>query len=216
MKPILILVILELILVARAWGQIAPPSAQVKSVRLMGTGCDESNATVSLSPNLQSMTVLFDNFTAEIGPGSARPTAALNLKNCRVIVNMAVPSGWQYAFKSVDYRGFVNLPAKTWAGQRILLLSDLNSSPTFQQLVHHGPLNSDYTFHVEAKEGRKVWSSCIKDFHQMIFITQIGVGININTPKEAPRPSAQIILDSQDFSTEQSIGLEWRPCMVQN
>lgn len=192
-----------------SWGQSAPDSAEIRGVIMSGSGCEDSAASATISPDFKDLSILFDNHSVEIGNGSPNPKLVKLQKNCRVDVEIAVPHGWQYAFKSVDYRGFVALPASAYGFHRLATMSANSIVPTLREVTHKGPINQDYTFHVESSPTRYVWSSCISGAHTMIFYSQLGVSFY---PKLGDRSNAIISLDSKDFSMRQSVGIVWRQC----
>tara|TARA_B110001454_G_scaffold219057_1_gene249586 strand:- start:22628 stop:23308 length:681 start_codon:yes stop_codon:yes gene_type:complete len=196
-----------------SWGQSAPESAEIRNVTMSGSGCEDSAASATISPDFKDLSILFDNHVVEIGNGSPDPNKLKLQKNCRIDIDIAVPRGWQYAFKSVDYRGFVALPASAYGFHRLATMSANSIVPTLREVTHKGPINQDYTFHVEASPTRYVWSSCISGSHTMIFYSQLGVSFY---PKFADRSNAIISLDSKDFSMRQSVGMIWRKCQYSN
>lgn len=192
-----------------SWGQSAPERAEIRNVTMSGSGCEDAAASASISPDFKELSLLFDNHLVEIGNGSPNPRLMSLQKNCRVDVDLYVPRGWQYAFKSVDYRGFAALPASAWGFHRLATLSGNAVVPTLREVMHKGPINNDYTFHVESRPDRYAWSSCITGNHRMIFYSQLGVSFY---PKLTDRSNAIVSLDSKDFSMRQSVGLVWRRC----
>jgi hypothetical protein len=191
-----------------SWGQSAPESAEIRNVTMSGNGCEESSASVTISPDYKDLSILFDNHSVEIGAGSNNKYLTLQ-RNCRVDVDIFVPHGWQYAFKSIDYRGFASLPASAWGFHRLATMSANSIVPSLREVMHKGPINNEYTFHIDTRPDRYVWSTCITGSHSMIFYSQLGVSFY---PKMSDRSNALISLDSKDFSMRQSIGMVWRKC----
>lgn len=191
------------------WGQSAPESAEIRKVTMSGSGCEESSASASISPDFKDLSLLFDNHVVEIGNGSPNPKLTTLQKNCRVDVDIYVPRGWQYAFKSVDYRGFAALPASAYGFHRLATMSANSIVPSLREVTHKGPINLDYTFHVETSPTRYVWSTCLSGSHTMIFYSQLGISFY---PKMSDRSNAIVSLDSSDFSMRQSVGLIWKKC----
>lgn len=192
-----------------SWGQSAPERAEIRNVTMSGTGCEESAASATISPDFKDLSILFDNHSVEIGNGSPNPKLVTLQKNCRVDIEIDVPRGWQYAFKSVDYRGFAALPASAYGFHRLATMSANSIVPTLREVIHRGPVTNDYTFHVETSPTRYVWSSCLSGNHTMIFYSQLGVSFY---PKMSDRSNAMVSLDSKDFSMRQSVGMLWRKC----
>lgn len=209
MKPSFQITVLLLSWSLFSWGQSAPERAEIRSVTMTGNGCEESSANVSISPDFKDLSLLFDNHSVEIGQGSPNEKITTLQKNCRVNIEVNVPPGWQYAFKSVDYRGFVSLPQSAWGFHRLATMSANSIVPSLREVIHRGPLNQDYTFHVESRPDRYVWSTCITGSHTMILYSQLGVSFY---PRLSDRSNAIVSLDSKDFSMRQSVGMVWRQC----
>lgn len=73
-----------------------------------GTGCPRGTASYLATED--ALTVLFDSYTAEWGPGISYRE---HFKNCRVEIPLTIPRGWTALVESVDYRGFAELESKT-------------------------------------------------------------------------------------------------------
>ncbi|MCC2678835.1 MAG: hypothetical protein K0R29_1411 [Pseudobdellovibrio sp.] len=148
MKSVAVWLLLGLGLSAQA--QEVPPFANITSVDFRGTGCDAESARVSITPDLQYMSILYDRFKAEVGAGSPNINARVANKNCVVVVKFDLPAGWSFQFEAVEYRGFVGLPNnKTIAQQRISV--DTPSSGgfqgrmrDFQENVMRGPMMDNF------------------------------------------------------------------------
>ena len=69
-----------------------------------GTGCPAGSASVTLSPDARSLSILFDAFTV-----SATRGQTFERKSCNIAVPVRVPQGLSVAILQVDYRGC------TWA-----------------------------------------------------------------------------------------------------
>lgn len=203
------LVIVFLFLGAVAKGQNAPQSARIQSVKIHGSGCEKTTGQAAFSPDLMDLSILFNNYSIEIGEGSKNPKAMKQQKNCLIHIDIVAPAGWQYAFKSVDYRGYVNLPVGATGFHRFNTMSGSKIIPSLREVVHTGAINEDYTFHVETLPERRVWSNCISGNHQIKLQSQLGISFSQHSGE---RTYSTINLDTQDFSLRQSFGVEWRRC----
>ena len=120
--------------------QETPPYANITSVDFRGTGCDAESARVSITPDLQYFSILYDRFSAEVGTGSVNPQAKRDMKNCIVTVNFDLPPGWSLQFEQVEYRGFVSLPnANDNAVQMIGVETSFGKSKDFASNMMKGP-----------------------------------------------------------------------------
>ena len=66
-----------------------------------GNGCPEGSASVSVSPDGQELSVLFDQFIA-LGN-----KAAESRKSCNMSIPIKVPQGFQISLYDADYRGYI-------------------------------------------------------------------------------------------------------------
>ncbi|OYD90854.1 hypothetical protein CDG76_29475 [Nostoc sp. 'Peltigera membranacea cyanobiont' 210A] len=66
-----------------------------------GSGCPNESASVSVSPDGQELTILFDKFAA-IGnvPAERR-------KSCNLSIPIKLPQGFQLSLYDADYRGYI-------------------------------------------------------------------------------------------------------------
>ncbi|MFN8944107.1 MAG: DUF4360 domain-containing protein [Pseudobdellovibrionaceae bacterium] len=186
-----------------------PPNASISDVQLAGNGCNGSSAAVTISPDLMDLSVLFDNYSAEIGNGTKKPNSRQDRAICNLKLKMSIPPGWQYAFKSVDYRGFVNLPSQTVATHRLTFLTSGQPIPSLRDANHEGPKVENYTMSFNMKPSRYVWSPCGVTQHPININSDLSIQYHL---KKTNHEQAQILVDSADFSARQSIGLIWRRC----
>src|SRR5262245_20839282 len=70
-----------------------------------GTGCPSGSASVTLSADQSSLSILFDQYVVQAG-GSV----AFDRKNCNVAVPVHIPQGYSVSVFAIDYRGFTGLP----------------------------------------------------------------------------------------------------------
>lgn len=192
---------------------ITPTGASVQSWHLSGQGCDMKSVNVSLSPGAQEISFLFDSYSAEIGPASDQPRRSELVKNCKLMLHLNVPKGWQMAFKSVDYRGYASLPqVGSSAFHRLSLLQQGAPIVSLREATMIGPMNDDYFLKAEISPQRLTWSSCLSGHTQIQIFSQLGVRINPRAPALASNEALSIVLDSSDISIKQSLGVEWRKC----
>lgn len=193
----------------QAEAQTTPEGAQVVAVQVQGSGCDQTTAAITLSPDAKDLSVLFDNYSVEIGQGSAEPARTSAQKNCKIFVDMNIPMGWQFAFRAVDYRGFMALPSSAWAFHRFTYIAPNQLISSLREATLNGPQNKDYAVHVEQRKERLVWSPCGQSQQKIQLLSQLGVQF---FPRSTDRSLAQISLDSADASFRQNFSIEWRQC----
>lgn len=191
------------------WAQTTPDRAEIINVQLFGKGCELTEASANLSPDLKDLSILFDNYVVEIGQGSANPNLIQAQKDCQVTLQISVPQGWQMAFRSVDYRGFVAVPTSAWAFHRFSILSRGQPIASLREATITGARVDTYTVHAEQRPDRMVWTGCEGQIQTVTLLSQLGVAYH---RKSTDRSLAQIALDSKDLSIQQGFGVEWRRC----
>ncbi|MBV2168439.1 MAG: DUF4360 domain-containing protein [Bdellovibrio sp.] len=178
--------------------------AEAQAIRLGqpaygGTGCPAGSASVTLSPDQQALSILFDNYVAEAGGGRR-----VDRKSCNISVPVEVPSGYSVAVFQVDYRGFNSVPRGAlsrfdaeyfWAGAR-----GPRISRTFA-----GPLSDVYTVTDNLIASTMVWTPC-----------GASVNLRVNTSMMAQTNTRNeqtlATVDSADISSGLVYHLQWRRC----
>jgi Domain of unknown function (DUF4360) len=132
---------------------VAPAFAEAKvtiqGASYGGSGCPERSASVSVSPDGQELSILFDKFIAQ---GNI---AAQSRKSCNLSIPINVPEGFQISLYDADYRGYVapatrgNLRAEYFfAGTR---------GPVFSRTFRG---ETDYNVRDSLVTVADVWSAC--------------------------------------------------------
>jgi len=80
---------------------LANTTVQILGASYGGSGCPDRSASVSVSPDGQELTILFDKFAA-LGNVSAE-----SRKSCNLSIPIKVPQGYQISIYDADYRGYV-------------------------------------------------------------------------------------------------------------
>jgi hypothetical protein len=114
-----------------------------------GNGCPEGSASVSVSPDGQELSILFDKFITVGNKAEERR------KNCSLSIPIKVPQGFQISLYDADYRGYIapetigRLRAEYFfAGQR---------GPVFSRTFNG---ESDYNVRDQLVTVADVWSRC--------------------------------------------------------
>lgn len=77
----------------------------LRGLKLGGSGCPQGSATALLSGDGQVVTIAFDKYYAQTGPGT---TPADSRKNCQVFFNLFYPQGYTYTVATNDFRGYIS------------------------------------------------------------------------------------------------------------
>jgi hypothetical protein len=142
-----------LILATLVSGPIAPALANSK-VEIMGatyggSGCPAQSASVSVSPDGQELSILFDKFSA-LGrdPNQSR-------KSCNLSIPIKVPQGFQISLYDADYRGYVAPATKGTLRAEYFFAG--SRGPVFQRTFNG---ESNYNVRDSLAAVADVWSAC--------------------------------------------------------
>jgi len=165
-----------------------------------GTGCPAGSASVALSPDATSLSILFDQYVVEAG--GAR---AFDRKNCNIAIPVRVPQGYSVSVIALDYRGFTVLPH----GGRATLSVDyfLSNSPRGFRTskTFHGPTATDYIKSDSLGLEAIVWSACGAE-------TNLRANTSMLVMSNARREQSMATVDSADVSAGLIYHLQWRRC----
>jgi hypothetical protein len=142
-----------LILATVVTGPMAPAFAgskvEIMGANYGGNGCPANSASVSVSPDGQELSVLFDKFIAQGNEPSQRR------KSCNLSIPIKVPQGFQISLYDADYRGYV--APRTSATLRAEYFFAGSRGPVFNR-TFNGETN--YTATDSLATIADVWSAC--------------------------------------------------------
>lgn len=193
----------------------SPGDVKILHTSLAGSGCNNSSAQALISPDFKDLSVLFDNYRVDLGE-DGRSREKRDQKKCRIIIHIEVPRGWQFAFRSVDYRGFVSLPAGVMGFHRFSIMSNRarydarEAIRSFRAAQVKGPINKDFYIHVEQPTSELTWSTCGEPKQQIKLISELM--LMSSTKKPRVTELAEMTLDSADASLRQNFSVVWRRC----
>lgn len=201
-----------IILLAGLFGFTATALAQsvtIRGVRMTGTGCSDSTAWATTTSDGKTLSVLFDNYKVDIGNGSENPQSTSLRKNCRVLIDVDVPNGFQYGLEQTDYRGFAALPSSAYGLHRFTQIIPGQPIVSAREAQLKGPVADDYAVSVRQKPGRVVFSPCNQRIQTIELLTELQVAY---LPNSKDRSIAQINLDSVDTGVNSTFVMSWRKC----
>jgi len=184
-------------------------SVSIRGVRMVGTGCQTTAADAATTPDGKTLSILFDNYKVEIGQGSENPQLTSLKKNCRILIDLDVPAGYQFGLSQTDYRGFAALPASAYGMHRFTHIAPNQPIVSMREAQLVGPVADDYSVSVKQKPGRFVYSPCNTRFQTLELLSELSVAY---LPNKSDRSIAQINLDSADTGVDSSFTLTWRKC----
>ncbi len=166
-----------------------------------GNGCPIGTASVTLSPDQKSLSVLFDQYIAEAGASVGK---TLDRKSCNLAIPVHVPQGLSVSILAVDYRGFNSLPARAQSTFNVEYFFAGQRGPAFQR-TFMGPLESDYLIRNNLIATAQVWSACGQD---VILRTNTSITARTNPSRQ----DTLATVDSQDVSAALIYSLQWKRC----
>jgi hypothetical protein len=166
-----------------------------------GTGCPAGTASVSLSPDQDEISILFDQFITEAGGSTGR---MVDRKACELSVPLHIPQGYSATVIQTDFRGF-NLVSRGgmnrlnteyfWAGQR---------GPSYSNL-YRGPQNEDYFATNGVVASGVVWTPCGMS-------TNLRIRATIMTQTNRQMDQSMMTVDSADITGGLIYHVQWRKC----
>jgi hypothetical protein len=184
----------------------ATATAQAEQLRLGdpaygGTGCPAGSASVTVSPDQQSLSVLFDNYLTEAGYTNGRQ---VDRKSCNFVIPVHVPQGYSIAVYQVDYRGFNALPS----GARSRFSAEsffAGSRGPVMRRNFTGPVNNDFTLTDGILASNLVWAPCGSS-------VTLRVNSSMMTTTNSAFDQAISGIDSLDLSSGLIYHIQWRRC----
>ena len=114
-----------------------------------GSGCPDQSASVSVSPDGQEMSILFDDFVAY---GNDYRESR---KSCNLSIPIQVPNGFQISLYDADYRGYVS--PRTRGRLRAEYFFAGRRGPVFSRTFRG---ETDYSVTDPLLTVADVWSAC--------------------------------------------------------
>ena len=182
-------------------GAFAQDDIQLGHPAYGGNGCPNGTASVALSPDNKSLSIIFDQFLIEAGPGVGK---TIDRKSCNIAIPVHVPQGMSVSVISVDYRGFVSLPSQAQATLTAEYFFAGMMGPRFSRQFA-GRTEQDYLFNNTLGVQATVWSPCGADVNLRANASMMVRNTNRQT-------DAIATVDSADISAGIIYQLQWRSC----
>ncbi|MEI6805981.1 MAG: DUF4360 domain-containing protein [Myxococcaceae bacterium] len=164
-----------------------------------GTGCPNGTASVALSPDATSLSILFNQFMVEAGGNTGR---TVDRKNCDIAVPVHVPQGLSVSVINIDYRGFNSLPAGAMSQFNASYFFAGTTGPSYSK-TFSGAQNENYILRNNLIATAMVWSPCGADVNlraaTSMFVRSTGA-------------DAFSTVDSADLHAGLIYSLQWRRC----
>lgn len=166
-----------------------------------GSGCPAGSASAALSPDSKSLSILFDQFSANAG-GSTRLQA--DRKSCNIAIPVHVPQGMTVSIFKIDYRGFNNLPYGAQSMFNVEYFFAGTRGPGFRK-TFNGPLSTDYLLSNDLMGQATTWSPCGQD-------VLLRANTSMFTRTNSSFQEAMSTVDSMDIKSGIVYHLSWQSC----
>lgn len=182
-------------------GGVLAQNLTIGEVGYGGNGCPAGSASVNLSPDATSVSILFDQYVVESGGSTGK---SLDRKSCNLTLPVNVPQGYSVAIFKVDYRGYNAVPPGGsarfsseyfWAGAR---------GPRIDR-IFRGPVNDSFTLTDQLLATTLVWTPCGQSVN-------LRVNTSMQNQSNSRREQALSMVDSADVSSGLIYHLQWRRC----
>ncbi|WP_437840617.1 DUF4360 domain-containing protein [Sorangium sp. So ce1153] len=177
-------------------------NARIEAFTYAGSGCPVGSAAGVISPDQKALTIIFDQFEAQAGPGAAR---GANRSFCQLAVDLRFEPGWQVAVFDATYRGFADLEPSVQGLHETSYYfsgSPLTSGPVTWSMI--GPFTNNFSR--TDSFATTVWSEC-GTVRPLNIKTSLYV-----TNRLAPARSGVLTNDTTDVQVQIEYGLTYRRC----
>lgn len=185
-----------------------PREVQIQSLTFAGNGCPAGSARAVLAPDASAITIMYDQFQAEVGAGRQ-----MDRKKCDLILKFKKPKLYSFAIESADFRGFVHLERGARATQEVKLesghgdLAKVNLNLGLQSWL--GPVSENYILTaVKPHEGLK-YLSCLQPTKD----GKLRVKSTVTVENGRNGAEGMIAVDSVDGRLVQRYKLRWMNCV---
>jgi len=167
-----------------------------------GNGCPSGTASVSLSPDAKSLSVLYDQYLAEAG-GSTRKS--FDRKSCNVAIPVHVPQGLSVSVIQIDYRGFNSLPRGARSEFNVEYFFAGYRGPRYTKRFSGPYDDGEYLISNALEATALVWSACGDD---VILRSNSSLLVRTNRQKDQVLST----VDSMDLNAGIVYQLQWKKC----
>lgn len=169
-----------------------------------GTGCPAGSASVSLTEDQQTLSILFDSFVVQ---APTVQNATFDRKNCNLRIPVRVGSGFQVALIAFDYNGFAAIPSGGRGQFEARYAYVGQARPAIFRKSFRGPQVDNYSLKNELISTTVDWSPCSRGQDLMMV-----VDANILAMTNNRMDAAQLSIDSLDVQAGLLYKYQFRRC----
>jgi hypothetical protein len=190
-----------LALATSAHAQLPVEQIRLGTPSYAGTGCPLGSTSATLSPDGQSLSILFGAFQAEAGGSTGR---TIDRKACNIAIPVGVPQGYTVSVIKIDYRGFDSLPLSASATFDAEYFFAGQNGPAYHKSFN-GAEDGNFTLNNQLVAQSAVWSPCGADVN-------LRTNTNISVVTNQNNEQAMLSIDSADITSGVVYQLQWQRC----
>jgi hypothetical protein len=165
-----------------------------------GSGCAAGSVSAQLSPDSQSLSILFGSFQAQAGGSSGK---ASDQKICEARIPISVPAGYSFSISKMNYRGYNHIPSTATATLQLQSSFADTSLPTYHQNFSEA---SDGNFSLDDSSLlASAWSACGET-------VKLKINAVISVQTNPQNEQVLFTLDNADLTSGVVYQLRWRAC----
>jgi Domain of unknown function (DUF4360) len=191
------------VLAGGPFNEVIPDQVNIVSMTHGGSGCPINSVGASFSTDYQYLTIIFDEYAAQIGQYVDSPKKRLF---CHLVLQLDFPAGLSFALVDLTYRGYADLDAGINAAQTSTYYFQgfrKDDQYSFKTRIF-GPFLGDYD-RTDSLE-LLAWSPC-NEKRGLNIVTSVQLD-----DKRNKSGSGLITLDSIDSQVVEQYGIRWRNC----
>jgi len=187
-----------------AFASVAPAHADALSIgspTYGGSGCAAGSVSSIFSPDEGSLSLLFDDYVVDAGPGESK-----DRKSCALTVPVTTDAGFRIQSITIDYRGYIEAPFLAWI--TFLARYKINGDDALDPILKAWPHNFEEDFTIRHTIlGPKPWQQfpCGGTF-------DLTARTEFTAKKWIKWGAAFAALDSADVAPTMEIGVSVVPC----
>lgn len=187
-------------------GDIVPPgSVSITSAKLAGTGCPNGNTVAEISEDKKAITITYEKYLAGVGIDFG---SADKRKFCKIILKLAIPSGYTYAIASATYRGYAQLQTGAIGTQTASYwFTGMGSYSSSFKL--DGPYDDPW---LNTDKNDLVQSSYLPCGKQRDLIVSTDVVVKGSDSDKAKKTFSSMSMDSADVDLATQLNISWTKC----
>ncbi|KAF9525571.1 hypothetical protein CPB83DRAFT_859228 [Crepidotus variabilis] len=185
-------------------GAIVPaPAFNITSFGLNGSGCPPGSAFYRIAADRTSVSVIFGQFYAEVGPSV--PISA-NRKNCQLTLGVHAPGGFTYGVTSLVYDGWFQLDNKVTASRSSTYYFQGQDSQANTYAEVSGPVGGSNYQYRDAFDVVITAPACGTD-------TVLNLGSDVRASNtDNPKGSGFIATNSVNAKLSLTLNFQWQTC----